>query len=153
MTKSIVVICTHSSMQSFKFGNSYVISDEGITTERSGDVAIGFGIDTVSGTEYKIEALHGFATFSSAEAGKEKSLLKMLVRAHVNYAKSRCWGDSKIGGNKSWNRSGYKSSKDWARCFALGYDLKAIKEDALAEGQPIDQDFVNWYVEDQMSYF
>lgn len=153
MNKAIVVICTHSSMQSFKFGNSYTIKDGGITTERSGDIAIGFDIDTVSDTEYQISALHGLATFSSAEVGKKKSLLKMLVRAHVNYAKSRGWGDSKNGAFRSWSGTPYKSSKDWARCFALGYDLKAIQEDAQAEGQPLDQEFVNLFVDEQMSYF
>lgn len=146
----VTVICTHSRRKTFKTGNSYDIVDGMISTELG--ISIKFAMHQ-NGDEYTIPFAEGSVTFSSAVAKKEKSLLKMLVRAHVNYAKARGWGDSKNGSNKSWKRSGYKSAKDWARCFSLGYDLKAIRDDAEAEGQPLDQEFVNWFIDEQMSYF
>lgn len=148
-----VAICTHSILSSISVGESYEVKPR----KHGKLVDIGAYIGRVDGDEITISGGPGriFATLSTAEAKetKRKSLLKMLVRAHVNYAKSRGWGDSKSGAHKSWRGTPYKSTSDWARCFALGYDLKAIEQDAEAEGQPLDQDFVNWFIDEQMSYF
>lgn len=88
-----------------------------------------------------------------AEFSRVKSLLKMLVRAHVVYARSHGWGDGKNGAYKSWSQTPYKSANDWARCFALGYDLDEVKRELLADYEGLDQDAVNCFVEEQMSYF
>lgn len=141
--------CIQSRVKSFSVGGVYntyrdKLGDLCVDGSTVGGWVLNDGGMRILGVDQKTP----MATFK-----RHKSLLKMLVRAHVNYAKSRGWGDSKNGAFRSWSGTPYKSSKDWARCFALGYDLKAIQEDAQAEGQPLDQEFVNLLVDEQMSYF
>lgn len=143
------LICTHSRIKSFKVGGVYKSYHDHTGKHCvDGSTIGGWVLNEKRLSIIGVDKSNPMVTFE-----RNKSLLKMLVRAHVNYAKSRGWGDSKNGALNSWTRSGYKSSKDWARWFAQGYDLKAIRENAEAEGQPLDQGFVNWYVEEEMSYF
>lgn len=144
------LICIQSRVNAFKVGDiCKAYHDKFGSLCVDGSTVGGWVLNGGDGMSiFGVDKSNPMATFK-----RHKSLLKMLVRAHVNYAKSRGWGDSKNGGNKSWKRSGYKSVNDWARCFALSYDLDDIREDAQAEGQPLDQEFVNWFVDEEMSYF
>lgn len=150
-----VAICTHSITRDFVVGESYEIKPKnGGRGFYVGGNWTGYAYDSETPDLIDVRGVNRtIASFNKGIARKKKSLLKMLVRAHVVYAKSRGWGDSKNGAHKSWSGTPYKSANDWARCFAMGYDLKAIEQDAEAEGQPVDQEFVNWFVDEQMSYY
>lgn len=150
-----VAICTHSTAACFIVGEAYEIDAR--LGGRGYYVAgkwIGYAYDNKNPDTIDVRGTQGvIASFNKGIARKKKSLLKMLVRAHVVYAKSRGWGDSKNGAHKSWSGTPYKSANDWARCFALGYDIEAIELEAAEAGDKIDQEYLNWFVDEQMSYY
>lgn len=148
----IAVRCISSSLHEFDVGETYLMnrySDRfGVWKMRVWD-AKNYNKDN-----NRIVEIRGLReTFAVFEKVKKKSILKMLVRAHVNYAKSCGWGDSKGGSYKSWSGTPYNSVNNWARCFAIGYDIDAIEIEAAEDGDTINQEYLNWFVEEQMSYF
>ncbi|UGO53169.1 hypothetical protein HAZELMIKA_79 [Klebsiella phage vB_KaeD_HazelMika] len=148
-------ICTHSISRAFVVGEAYEIEPKkGGRGFHVGGNFTGYAYDSKTPDLIDVRGVNRtIASFNKGIARKKKSLLKMLVRAHVVYAKSRGWGDSKNGAHKSWSATWYKSANDWARCFALGYDIEAIELEAAEEGVKVDQEYLNWFVDEQMSYY
>lgn len=145
-----VAICTHSILHSIVVGESYEVKQR----KHGKLVDIGSYIGVVDGDDITISGVGGsvFATLSTADAKeierKQKSMMKMLVRAFKNEAKSRGWGDSKNGMYKSWGGTPFKNSSQWARHMAHSYELGEVARDIM-EDDPnvkfIDQEAVNLF--------
>ena len=157
MNKVNVAICTHSEAPKiFVVGEAYELNNRHTSKGYIVDGKwIGYAYDESQPDIIDVRGTRGvIASFNKGEARSEgKSMMKMLVRAFVLVAKSRGWGDSKNGANKSWNGTPYKNTKDWARCIAGSYDLKEV-EQSMFEDDPklkfIDQEAVNFYAENEI---
>lgn len=145
------LICTSSRVKSFTVGKAYesrVVEAHGVTThEVNGDTACGWVLNDglkVCGVDHS----NPMATFR-----KDKSMMKMLVRAFVNVANSRGWGDSKNGAFKSWSGTAYNNTKDWARSIAFSYDVGEVARNIIDEDPNvkfIDQEAVNLFAENEI---
>lgn len=143
------VICTGSTLTGFTAGEEYQLNKRVIKS--NGGLSY-FVSGTGKGGEYEIKTSGGhLAEFKV----KTKTLLKMLVRAFVTHARSKGWGDSKKGPHKSWSQTPFKNANEWARFMASGYDMKETKESILEYGDVkfIDQAAVDFFVDEEMSYF
>lgn len=150
------LVCTQSRLKDFTVGEVYhdtVINypwggqDRLVDGNRIGGWALNGGGLEVRGDDYS----EPYATFK--EVKNKKTLPKMIVRAYVNHAKSRGWGDSKNGAYRSWNQTPYNSTKDWARNMAAGFCIKTLEESAEMDGEKICQKYINDYIDDDMSYY
>lgn len=145
------LVCTSSRVKSFTVGNKYesrTVEHYGIVThEVDGDTACGWVINdglSICGADHS----NPMATFR-----KDKSMMKMLVRAFVLVAKARGWGDSKNGAYKSWSGTPYKNSRDWARAIAFSYDAGSVAREIIDEDPNvkfIDQEAVNLFAENEI---
>ncbi|MEG0209070.1 MULTISPECIES: hypothetical protein [Gammaproteobacteria] len=141
MTK---LICVSSNI-SFTVGKTYKPDGHRITSETGSSYFLNGGNGLVVSGTYG----EAYATFKV----KEKSLLKMLVRAYKSHAISRGWGDSANGPYMSWSGTPFNSAGEWARHMALGTCTDSLESSAVVNNEPLDQDYVNQYVEDEMSYW
>lgn len=143
-----VAICTHSIIPSIEVGESYEVKPR----KHGKLVNVGAYIGIVDGDDVTVNGTGGLvlAALSTAEAKDRnpKSMMKMLVRAFKNEAKSRGWGDSKNGPYKSWGGTPFKNTNQWARHMAYSYELGEVAREIM-EDDPnvkfIDQEAVNLF--------